>query len=256
MSLLRHAVSKSRVNTIRRALRSCRAVSSPRLWPLAIQYSRIYEKPLTKPDLVYVKEFLRLLEETEGVEGDVVECGVWIGRSLALISGSLRRMRSRRVVHGFDSFKGFPSPTTMDRRDDGTLYEKVREGYFSDTTEEIVRARLRLVGMQDRVILHKGYFAETLPRYSSPKVSFAHLDCDLYESYRVCLEYLWPKVAPGGIMVFDEMNAVSFPGGCRAIDKFFSSRREKPIPLSGRRQVGWVRKAFPERDETHAQVLD
>ena len=48
-----------------------------------------------------------------------------------------------------------------------------------------------------------------------------HLDCDLYESYKISLTNLYDKVVAGGIIMFDEYDDQRWPGARRAIDEFF-----------------------------------
>jgi hypothetical protein len=82
--------------------------------------------------------------------------------------------------------------------------------------------------VRESVCLVRGYFEETLHQYDG-EIALLHLDCDLYESYSTCLNALYPKVRPGGIIVFDEYEDNNFPGAKRAIDEFFRDKPEKPL---------------------------
>lgn len=55
------------------------------------------------------------------------------------------------------------------------------------------------------------------------------LDCDLYESYKMCLSRLYPRIVPGGWIIFDEYFSAKYPGARRAVDEFFADRPEKPV---------------------------
>jgi hypothetical protein len=79
----------------------------------------------------------------------------------------------------------------------------------------------------ERVRLVKGPFHETLASYEG-RIALLHLDCDLYESYRIALETLYRKVQPGGMVLFDEYDDERWPGARKAIDEFFAFRAEKP----------------------------
>ena len=88
-----------------------------------------------------------------------LEFGVASGKTINYIS-----QFTDRTVYGFDSFKGLP--------------EKWRDGYdkgaFSrDGTLPTIRANVELI---------KGWFSNTLPAFMAhnKKVSFLHLDADLY----------------------------------------------------------------------------
>lgn len=50
-----------------------------------------------------------------------------------------------------------------------------------------------------RVHMVKGWFADTLPRKEIGKIALLHLDCDLYESVKFCLEKLYDDIIEGGV---------------------------------------------------------
>ena len=45
------------------------------------------------------------------------------------------------------------------------------------------------------------------------------MDCDLYESYKTVLELCLPRMAEGGLIVFDEYGTEAWPGAKRAADE-------------------------------------
>ena len=75
--------------------------------------------------------------------------------------------------------------------------------------------------LEERFILVKGYFPATFPQYSGDRIALLHLDVDLYQSYKDCLEWFEPKVAPGGVIAFDEYGRRGWVGATRAIDEYF-----------------------------------
>ena len=62
----------------------------------------------------------------------------------------------------------------------------------------------------------KGLYEETL-QVDTP-VAFAHIDCDWYDSVKVCIDRISDRVSPGGIMLFDDYN--SFAGCRKAVDEW------------------------------------
>jgi hypothetical protein len=54
------------------------------------------------------------------------------------------------------------------------------------------------------------------------------LDCDLYSSYKIGLEYFYLRMVPGGVILFDEYNDPPWPGCNQAVDEFLSARPETP----------------------------
>jgi O-methyltransferase len=80
----------------------------------------------------------------------------------------------------------------------------------------------------NNVELAVGFFSQTLSFYAQRQFSFVHLDCDIYGSYKECLEFFYPRLCPGGIILFDEYNDPPWPGCSKAIDEFLRDKAEKP----------------------------
>lgn len=78
--------------------------------------------------------FAKLLERVEGVSGDVVECGVAWGRSLAILALLVRHGGTPRHLYGFDSFQGLSSPTGEDLAQNS----QAKKGLFGEATPEAV----------------------------------------------------------------------------------------------------------------------
>ena len=77
----------------------------------------------------------------------------------------------------------------------------------------------------------QGYFNETLKQFPNRSFSFVHLDCDAYLSYKVCMEFFYPRLSVGGIMLFDEYNDPAWPGCNKAIDEYFEPRGVEVIMI-------------------------
>jgi Macrocin-O-methyltransferase (TylF) len=133
--------------------------------------------------------FTRLIHYLDGrVEGDVAECGAYQGGN-AFVSLMLSPDLRRRRYHLFDSFEGFPGLTSAD--------PKTRHNEFRDGSFQAIQARL--ADFQN-VEIHKGFFAEVLPRQPEAKYALVYIDCDLYESTIECLDYFYPRLRKGGIL--------------------------------------------------------
>ena len=57
------------------------------------------------------------------------------------------------------------------------------------------------------------------------KFQFIHLDVDLYQPTKDSLDFFYPKLAQGGIIVCDDYNFSTFPGAKKAWDEFFNDKR-------------------------------
>lgn len=167
----------------------------------------------------------RLLKKVDGIEGSVVECGVGKMDTFKHLAIFLREQHSDRMLVGFDSFEGFPEPTVED-----VSFRNPQKGEWKFIDAPDVQKFLRISGFSeewitDHIKIVKGFFQDTLPFASEDKIAFLHLDVDLYDSYKTCLEYFFPKVSEGGVLLFDEYDnnneSERFPGAKKAIDEYF-----------------------------------
>lgn len=175
---------------------------------------------------VYFKEVYDLIAQ---VEGDLVECGIGSGNSFYKLCFLASREKRDRKIYGFDSFEGFPEPSEEDKSP-----RNPQRGEWNQSTVAWIEALLIERGQIDpafikgNVKLIEGFFKDSVQQYDGDKVAFLHLDVDLYHSYKVTLEYFWPKVVTGGVVLFDEYkqpNALrNFPGASKAIDDFLGER--------------------------------
>jgi O-methyltransferase len=211
------------------------------LWPrFARQYrsapaksSRLALKILGIADTSYRPDFAALANAVDRItnfEGHIIECGVFRGSTLLGMAHRLacRGIRNVKLI-GCDSFQGFPAPSKEDALGDGSFHERALQGVFGETNYELLRSRISALGFAQEIQLLKGFFSDTLPQLSEMKFSIVHLDCDLYQSYMTCLNFLYFRLLPGGYMVFDEYDFAMpvYPGARKAIDEFLVDKPEK-----------------------------
>jgi len=153
-----------------------------------------------------------------GVEGDLVECGCARGGSAALMALTLHRLGVRRTMWLFDTFEGLPAPTSDDPDYEIT---KLFTGDCLGTIDE-VRGLFQRLQIAEGAQFIKGLFQETLPVTQVRQIALLHIDGDWYESVKVCLENLYDKVTPGGIIQFDDYGY--WKGARKAVDEFVQGR--------------------------------
>ncbi|MBI3087359.1 MAG: class I SAM-dependent methyltransferase [Candidatus Omnitrophica bacterium] len=193
----------------------------------------IRRAPAPGPRLTYTHAsrllyFKRLFDLVSDVEGDVVECGVGRGNSLALLAFLVKEEAHKRHLWAFDSFEGFPEPSSED-----ASVRHPKKGQWGRTGVRLVEqilldSGLDLAFVRSHVTLVKGFFEDSLPKYAGGPIALLHLDVDLYDSYRTALTRLYPHVAVGGVVLFDEymgtVEHLHFPGAQKAIAEYFGSR--------------------------------
>ncbi|MGZ6142269.1 MAG: TylF/MycF/NovP-related O-methyltransferase [Myxococcales bacterium] len=150
--------------------------------------------------------------------GDVMEAGVFKGGTARLLR--LTMEGQGRTLRLFDAFEGMA-------RTDAAL-DRHRAGDFSDTSLEAVRA---LVGDEPFIDYRKGWIPQTFAGLEQARFCFAHVDVDLYQSILDTLAFVYPRLSPGGVIVFDDYGFASCPGARRAVDEFFAGKPERPLAL-------------------------
>lgn len=137
--------------------------------------------------LTYVFEHMQLKHNPDTLW---LEFGVASGRTINYISRF-----TEETVHGFDSFFGLP--------------EKWRDGFEKDE----FNLDGNLPEVNSNVSLIKGWFQDVVPAFlmeHNKKISFIHIDCDLYSSTKYILNEVKLYLQEGCIIIFDEL--VNYPG--------------------------------------------
>jgi hypothetical protein len=131
----------------------------------------------------------------------------------------------KKTFYGFDSFEGFADSIVKDQQMGGVDIECKRPGGMNKTSYELVASKVKSFRLQN-VQLRKGFFEHTLPEVSATQFSFVHLDCDAYDPYLQCLNFFYPRMSAGGIILLDEYNDPPWPGCNAAVDEFLAGRPE------------------------------
>ncbi len=175
---------------------------------------------LVSPDRLWV--LYSLARQALALEGEFVECGVYKGGTALLFAKIIgeQSQHHKKTLRLFDTFQGMP--------DVNAEKDFHRKGDFSDTSLETVRARLNFF---PGATFHPGILPSTFGAIANSKICLAHIDVDIYEAILSCCDHLYPKLVPGGIMVFDDYGFETCPGAREAVDKWFSDKPEVPLVL-------------------------
>lgn len=185
-----------------------------------------------------------LARQTLRVPGDFIECGVYKGGTAMLLSRIAARsdsLEGKRLLL-FDSFRG------MEKTD--ATKDLHQPGHFADTSLEMVQER---VAWFKGAEFHPGWIPESFAGLEERRFAFAHVDVDLHQSIVDCCQFIYPRLSPGGLMVFDDYGLPSCPGARRAVDWFFERRPEVPLVLANGQAVVF-KGSFPV-DEAKAARL-
>ena len=225
-------------------------------------YSEIKEKcnkefiDLTIVNNVYL--IFQKLIENKNTNGNYVECGVFVGGTLMSVVNFTKENDIDFNFIGVDTFKGFPEKTehnendlpqkfkdlydnnsiskehfekAKDRTDNFNNISHLEPSYFDNDFSKL----FKFCDKHKNVSLLKGTFSSTLNGFDK-KINILHIDCDLYESYKECLNLLYENIVSGGSIIFDEYYSHKYPGARIAVDEFFEDKKgylEKYITPEG-----------------------
>lgn len=167
-----------------------------------------------------------LYKRIVNLPGAIVECGVYKGASLcrfATFRGLLENNHSRKIF-GFDAFGAFPVEGLSSGADRAFVERFEATGGYGISEDELMTALTAKECSNFELI--KGDVFETvsvlLEREPHLRVALLNLDLDVYEPTRYCIDKFFPHMTPGGLVVFDDYNAVE--GATRAADELCRAR--------------------------------
>lgn len=155
------------------------------------------------------------------VPGDTAECGVFRGATSYLICAANRRaVDGTKTHHLFDSFAGLSDPGATD----GTHWAK------GDLACGIDEVRAALAEFPN-VAFHPGWIPERFAEVAEKRFSFVHVDVDLAEPTRQSIEFFYPRMERGGIIVCDDYGLTTCRGATDTVDQFLADKPEKMLVL-------------------------
>jgi O-methyltransferase len=156
------------------------------------------------------------------VPGETVEVGCFRGLSSFLLCHVMKRWAPdfTGATHSLvDSFEGLGAPVEADE-----LPPEVK-GRFGTTS--VAHVRRTLAEFPD-VKIYKGWVPEMLDTLPEREYRFVHVDVDLYEPTKDCLEFFYPRLHRGGIIVVDDFGpwpgGGRYPGCSKAVGEFCGAR--------------------------------
>ena len=153
----------------------------------------------------------------EMVEGDVIEFGVYSGRSLMLLNWAHECFK--KTVHGesaptrhfigVDSFLGLPKNDHVRWKEGAFSYNHSWHPFIpigAKITPECVCDSFTKAKLQEPTIINGFYKSEHVANEIGKidKISVVHIDCDLFESTYDALNLIKNKIQDGTIILFDD----------------------------------------------------
>jgi hypothetical protein len=174
----------------------------------------------------------KFFEQTKHLAGDIVELGVFKGSGVATFVKFLEIYcpNSNKKIIGFDIFDTIKSNKILDKYGDfdknhmNIVYSRVKD---TDLSLDSVNKRLENMNINKKYILVEGDVEETLPKFleENPgfRISMLYIDVDLKRPTYNGLKYLWDRILPGGIILFDEYEYHKFSES-DGVEQFLNER--------------------------------
>ncbi|MCP5182116.1 MAG: class I SAM-dependent methyltransferase [Pseudomonadales bacterium] len=157
------------------------------------------------------------------LDGDTAECGVRYGKSTFFLLSALAS--PDKPHHIFDSFEGLSAIGARDRPAGET--KRWQAGDIA-VGEDVTRGNLAAFS---NCVFHKGWIPERFPDVADRRFALVHIDVDLYQPTRDALEFFYPRMVPGGMILCDDYGFASCPGATQAFDDFFADKPEFILPI-------------------------
>lgn len=165
-----------------------------------------------------------LLKLSTNVSGDIAECGTYKGASAYFMAKHIIDNDLKKSLYLFDSFKGLSKPGDMD----GEYWE---DSEMSSGTETL-KTHLSTLQITEFITIMDGWIPTRFYEVNDRKFSFVHIDVDLYQPTKDSIEFFYPLVSAGGLMVFDDYGFETCPGATKSIEEFMASKPEPIINMA------------------------
>jgi len=154
------------------------------------------------------------------IEGDFVECGVWMGGNVVIAKKFFDSVNdSKRKFYAFDTFEGMTEPSENDPSKAHKIWNTTASclGPLEQVIAEFESHKV----YDDRIVIVKGDVRSTLldKKNIPEKIAILRLDTDWYDSTKIELEILYEKLVNGGYLIIDDYG--HWDGCKKAVDEFF-----------------------------------
>tara|TARA_B100002052_G_C15871951_1_gene595134 strand:- start:594 stop:1235 length:642 start_codon:yes stop_codon:yes gene_type:complete len=155
----------------------------------------------------------------DSIQGDYIEFGIFKGKSLYHSVKTAKKINAEKNITfwGLDSFEGFPVEN----------HEFYKAKNFKASKSKVKNS----FNKYKNVKIIDGYFEDTLSSdelQNIENISFAFIDCDIYESAQVAFKFIKSKMTKGGFIMIDDFTSIDKNGNYIA-KSFFDIFDDKEV---------------------------
>lgn len=189
-------------------------------WLFDMEFMEAFRKieEFTLVDLYRCYELWKAVEQSAKLEkGSILEVGVWRGGTAALLASQARRCGISEPVILCDTFAGVVKAGANDSYYMG--------GEHADASRDGVASLLeKTFGLNNFQILEGVFPEETGSYVEDLSFRFCHIDVDVYQSAKDIVTWIWDRLVPGGIIIFDDYGCPTCGGVAKFVNAEMGSR--------------------------------
>lgn len=171
------------------------------------------ENPYSQDRKWTLREYVKL---NNALDGDLAECGCYVGTSAFFIA----QASTHGKLYLFDSFQGLSTPDATDLNVEESVMPWSESGGDLTASEATVRHNL---ASYDSVVILPGWIPERFSEVADSQFRLVHIDVDLYQPTRDSLNFFYPRLVKGGVIVMDDYGFKTCPGATRAANELAAS---------------------------------
>jgi O-methyltransferase len=182
-------------------------------WLYDKEFLKTFEEINTLVDIFRCYELWDLTEQViKRIPGDLLEVGVWKGGTGALISKKAQYLDANRTIFLADTFIGVVKTSDKD-----SVYTG---GEHSDSSFQLVKELLeKNLNLSNFKILEGIFPDDTKKNVADNKFCLCHIDVDVYQSAKDIVEWIWPRLETGGVIVYDDYGFLQTDGVTKIVNE-------------------------------------
>ncbi len=147
-----------------------------------------------------------------------VECGVGDGiTAYTALNEISNNLKSDFKIHLYDAWSLMKKENLLDS-------ESTTAGNYYDLS--LIRTKSNLKKFEQNIIYHEGYIPDSFNQEPKPPESivYLHIDLNSAKSTLSVLNFFFPNLVNGGIIIFDDYGDSSWSDTKNIVDEFFSDK--------------------------------
>lgn len=142
-------------------------------------------------------ELWKIVEQVHKIPGDVLEVGVWRGSTSIIMGRQLQTISPGKTLFACDTFEGVAKAAHP-------FDNYYKGGEHSNTSQQLTARLIALQGLNNIQLL-KGIFPDDTGHFiADRRFCLCHIDVDAYASGQSVLDWIWPRLNIGGMIIFND----------------------------------------------------